>query len=82
MNWFKKPKVPPLTDDPIVVTTIKGDSVHYRMVTEADIGQEAYFLWEKNGKVGSIEKYRHEAEQRVRKILLNQKNEQNTEQFS
>jgi|LakMenEpi03Aug12_release.lakeMendotaPanAssembly.Ray.scaffolds.fasta_scaffold133872_4 hypothetical protein len=80
MNWFKKPD--PLTSEPVVVTTVKGDSVLYRMVTEADIRQEAYFLWEKNGKVGSSERYWYEAEQKIRKILLNQKNEQTTKQFS
>lgn len=53
MNWFKKEK--PITNEPTVVTTINGDSVIHRMITEADIRTEAYFLWEKNGKVGSSE---------------------------
>jgi len=79
MNWFKKTEpltkepTEPLTKDPIVIKTVRGDSVLYRMVTEADIRHEAYLLWEKNGKVGSSEKYWYEAEQGIRKTLLDQK---------
>lgn len=68
---MKKEK--PLTSEPIVIKTIRGDSVLYRMVTEADIRKEAYLLWEKNGKVGSSEKYWCEAEQKIRKALIDQK---------
>ena len=78
MNWFKKTEpltkepTEPLTKDPIVIKTVRGDSVLYRMVTEADIRKEAYILWEKNGKVGSSERYWYEAEQKIRKALLDQ----------
>jgi len=70
MNWFKKTEHS--TKDPIVIKTVRGDSVLYRMVTEADIRKEAYLLWEKNGKVGSSEKYWYEAEQKIRKFLIDQ----------
>lgn len=79
MNWFKKTEpltkelTEPLTKEPIVIKTVRGDSVLYRMVTEADIRKEAYLLWEKNGKVRSSEKYWYEAEQKIRKALLDQK---------
>lgn len=68
MNFFKNKKET-LTKEPIVVTIVKGDSVIHRMITEADIRTEAYFLWEKNGKIGSSEEYWYQAEKNILKLL-------------
>jgi hypothetical protein len=63
-------KILPTSTMPMIVTTKRGDSVLHRIVTEADIRKEAYYLWEKAGRVGSSEEYWYKAEERIRNILL------------
>jgi hypothetical protein len=59
---------------PIIITTQKGDSILHRIVTESDIKTEAYYLWEKAGRVGSSEQYWYQAEQNIRNFLLSETN--------